>query len=80
MVFAARLAELRGLARSGLASRTVRLLSSLGLETDGSLPPVDDILAAFRLDKKYHGGVRFVLLRDVGDAVVVDDVPDDAAP
>jgi 3-dehydroquinate synthetase len=53
----------------------VRLLSSLGLETDGSLPPVDDILAAFRLDKKYHGGVRFVLLRDVGDAVVVDDVP-----
>ena len=74
MVFAARLAEERGLARPGLSSRTVRLLSSLGLETDGSLPPVDDILAAFRLDKKYRGGVRFVLLRDVGDAVVVDDV------
>ena len=47
-----------------------------GGPVDGSLPPVDDILAAFRLDKKYHGGVRFVLLRDVGDAVVVDDVPD----
>ena len=76
MVFAARLSELRGLAQPGLASRTVRLLSSLGLETDGSLPPADDILAAFRLDKKYHGGVRFVLLRDVGDAVVVDDVPE----
>jgi 3-dehydroquinate synthase len=76
MVFAARLSEMRGLAQPGLASRTVRLLSSLGLETDGSLPPVDDILAAFRLDKKYHGGVRFVLLRDVGDAVVVDDVPE----
>jgi 3-dehydroquinate synthase len=76
MVFAARLSELRGLAQPGLAPRTVRLLSSLGLETDGSLPPVDDILAAFRLDKKYHGGVRFVLLRDVGDAVVVDDVPE----
>jgi 3-dehydroquinate synthase len=76
MVFAARLSELRGLAEPGLASRTVRLLSSLGLETDGSLPPVDDILAAFRLDKKYHGGVRFVLLRDVGDAVVVADVPE----
>jgi len=76
MVFAARLSELRGLAQPGLASRTVRLLSSLGLETDGSLPQVDDILAAFRLDKKYHGGVRFVLLRDVGDAVVVDDIPE----
>ena len=63
MVFAARLAEARGLASDGLATRTVRLLASLGLETDGSLPGPDEILAAFRLDKKYRGGVRFVLLR-----------------
>ena len=76
MVFAARLAELRGLASPGLAGRTVRLLSSLGLETDGSIPPAGDIVAAFRSDKKYVGGVRFVLLRDVGDAVVVEDVPE----
>ena len=54
MVFAARLAEARGLARAGPGgSRPARLLASLGLETDGSLPPADDILAAFRLDKKY---------------------------
>lgn len=74
MVFAARLAEARGLATAGLAPRTGRLLSSLGLEADGPLPPADDVLAAFRMDKKFHGGVRFVLLRDVGDPVVVDDV------
>ena len=74
MVFAARLAEARGLAAAGLAARTSRLLSSLGLEVDGSLPAADDVLASFRMDKKFHGGVRFVLLREVGDPVVVDDV------
>jgi 3-dehydroquinate synthase len=77
MVFAARLAERRGLASPGLVGRTTRLLSSLGLEVDGPLPPVDDVTAAFRMDKKFHGGVRFVLLRAVGDPVVVDDVADD---
>jgi 3-dehydroquinate synthase len=76
MVFAGRLAELRGLASPGLAARTGRLLSSLGLDTDGTLPPAGDIVASFRLDKKYLGGVRFVLLRDVGEPVVVDDVPE----
>ncbi len=77
MVFAARLAEARGLASSGLASRTARLLTSLGLEVDGSLPHPDAIVAACRLDKKYRDGVRFVLLEDVGRAVVVDGVTDD---
>jgi 3-dehydroquinate synthase len=77
MVFAARLAEVRGLVGDGLATRTARLLSSLGLETDGPLPPIHDILASFRMDKKFRGGVRFVLLRDVGDPVVVDEVSED---
>ena len=77
MVFAARLAESREIAPAGLAARTGRLLASFGLETDGSLPSPDDILTAFRLDKKYRGGVRFVLLEDVGLPVVVDDVTDD---
>ncbi|MEA2580583.1 MAG: 3-dehydroquinate synthase [Actinomycetota bacterium] len=74
MVFAAKLSEARGLAASGLAARTARLLRSLGLDTEGSLPSVDRVIASFRLDKKYHGGVRFVLLEDVGKPVVVDDV------
>ena len=77
MVFAARISERRGLAQPGLAARTTRLLSSLGLETHGPLPPADDVLRAFRLDKKYRGGVRFVLLGEVGAPVVVDDVDED---
>jgi 3-dehydroquinate synthase len=79
MVFAARLAEARDVAPGGLAARTGRLLASFGLETDGSLPDSDDILSAFKLDKKYRGGVRFVLLEDVGRPIVVDDVTDDEA-
>ena len=77
MVFAARLSERRGLAQAGLAARTSRLLSSLGLEVHVRLPPADDVLSAMRMDKKFHGGVRFVLLRDVGEPVVVGDVTDD---
>jgi 3-dehydroquinate synthase len=76
MVFAALLSEARGLSPAGLSSRTMRLLASLGLETDGRLPPVDDVMAAFRMDKKFRGGVRFVLLEDVGRPVIVNDVPD----
>jgi 3-dehydroquinate synthase len=77
MVFAARLAEARGLTDDGLAARTTRLLSSIGLETDGALPPIHDILASFRMDKKFRGGVRFVLLRHVGDPEIVDGVSED---
>ena len=73
MVFAAVLAERRGLA-PGLADRTERLLRALGLETDDALPAPEDVLRSLRLDKKYRGGVRFVLLEDVGRPIVVDDV------
>jgi 3-dehydroquinate synthase len=77
MVFAARLSERRGLAPDGLSARTARLLTSVGLEVGGPLPPARDILTAFRMDKKFHGGVRFVLLRDVGRPTVVDGIADD---
>jgi 3-dehydroquinate synthase len=66
MVFAARLAESAGRAPDGLAARHARLLASLGLDTDGPLPPAEEILASMRLDKKYRAGMRFVLLEDVG--------------
>jgi 3-dehydroquinate synthase len=77
MVFAARLAVSRGLAGEELTQRTVRVLASVGLETDGPLPPVHDILTAFRMDKKFHGGVRFVLLRAVGEPMVVEGVTEE---
>ncbi|HSL10166.1 MAG TPA: 3-dehydroquinate synthase [Actinomycetota bacterium] len=77
MVFAGRLAEARGIAEPGLTARTQRLLKALGLETDGPLPPVREVLDAFRMDKKFRGTVRFVLLEDVGRPIVVDDVATD---
>jgi 3-dehydroquinate synthase len=77
MVFAARLAEASELAPGGLVARHVRLLASLGLEAEGRLPPADDVLAAMRLDKKYAGGLRFVLLEDVGRPRVVEGVAED---
>ncbi len=76
MRFAARLAERLGLAPEGLQARHVRLLASLGLETGGPLPPVEEVLSAMHLDKKYAGGIRFVLLEDVGRPRVVEDVPE----
>jgi 3-dehydroquinate synthase len=76
MRFAARLAESRGGAAT-LTARTLRLLSSLGLDVDGELPPSEEVLSALRMDKKYRGGVRFVLLEDVGRPVIADDVTDE---
>ncbi|MFN8232770.1 MAG: 3-dehydroquinate synthase [Actinomycetota bacterium] len=77
MVFAARLAESRGDAQPGLAARTVRLLSGLGLEPGGRLPDPDAVIDAIALDKKYRRGMRFVLLRDVGEPFVAEDVGPD---
>lgn len=76
MVFAARLSEAMDLAPAGLVARHARLLASLGLEPDGILPAQEQVLAAIRLDKKYLGGVRFVLLEDVGRPRVVEGVSD----
>ena len=76
MMFAARLSEARGLAAAGLSGRTARLLRSLGLEPEGFLPDADDALDAFHLDKKFREGARFVLLRDVGEPVVVENIPE----
>jgi 3-dehydroquinate synthase len=74
MMFAARLAESTSRAAPGLAARHARLLKSLGLEPEGAVPPADLVLAAMRLDKKFAGGTRLVLLSDVGRPEVVDDV------
>jgi 3-dehydroquinate synthase len=77
MLFAARLAEALGVAPSGLLARHRRLIGSLGLAPEGPLPEMERILTAMRMDKKYSGGVRFVLLEDLGRPRVVEDVPED---
>jgi len=77
MVFAARLSEAHGVGEDGLTARTLRLLSSLGLEPEGPMPPAEDLLHAFQLDKKFRDGVRFVLLEDTGRPRIVDDVSPD---
>jgi 3-dehydroquinate synthase len=77
MAFAARLAEELRIATPGLAARHSRLFSALGLDAHGALPPTDEILAAMRMDKKYRGGMRFVLLEDVGRPIVVDALDED---
>ena len=70
-----------GIAAAGLAARTARRLCTRSAwRPTGRFRPRMTILAACRLDKKYRGGVRFVLLEDVGRPVVVDDVPDDERP
>jgi 3-dehydroquinate synthase len=74
MVFAARLAERTGTVAEGLAARTLRLLTSLGLEPHGTLPPRRAILDAVTMDKKFHAGVRFVLLEEIGRPVVVSGI------
>ena len=76
MVFAAQLAVARGRA-ADLATRTARLLFSVGLDAPGPIPPADDVLAALRMDKKYRDGVRWILLDEPGRPRVVDDVSDD---
>ena len=76
MAFAARLSAAMGVGDTELCGRTARLLKSLGLEDNASLPPTEQILEAMRLDKKYRAGMRFVLLADVGRPHVVEDVPE----
>jgi 3-dehydroquinate synthase len=78
MMFAARLAEALEIAQPGISGRHARLLSSLGLEPEGRLPDVEQVLDAMRMDKKYAGGIRFILLEDLGRPRVVEGVAEDA--
>lgn len=74
MLFAARAAERAGVARVGLVARHEATLRALGLADIPPMPPIDDIVTAMRMDKKYAGGLRLVLLEDVGAPRVVEGV------
>ncbi|MFM8999763.1 MAG: 3-dehydroquinate synthase [Actinomycetota bacterium] len=74
MRFAARLAARIGVGSSALVDRHDALLGALGLGDVGGLPATEDLLAALRMDKKYAGGLRFVLLEALGRPRVVEGV------
>jgi 3-dehydroquinate synthase len=72
MVAAARLGELMGLSEPGLADRTVALLKRLGLPTGGLRADPAELWTLLERDKKARNGVRFVICRRPGEAVLVD--------
>ena len=72
MVAAARLGELMGLSEAGLADRTVALLDRLGLPTAGLRADPAELWTLLERDKKARNGVRFVICRRPGDAVLVE--------
>lgn len=72
MVIASALSESRGLSKAGITRRLCALLEDFGLPAN--LPrqtSIEDMLAALDLDKKANAsGLRLVLLRSIGDAVI----------
>ncbi|MFQ5490206.1 MAG: 3-dehydroquinate synthase [Phycisphaerae bacterium] len=80
MAVACRLSVDMGLLEAAEESTVVDLLAGFNLPvTLQPVPPFDTILDYIRRDKKNQGGrLRFVLLDGLGQAVLRDDVPDDA--
>lgn len=72
------LACARGLLDRATADRVRALLAALGLPTRlPSTAPLDEVLAACRMDKKARGGaVHFVLLPALGETMRVSDLTD----
>jgi len=75
MVRAAMLAEARGLCTSATRRRIVDTLRAHGLPVDPPPHDPEQVYEAMFMDKKKQSGkLRFVLPRDIGDVIVVDDV------
>lgn len=78
LVAATRLSHLKGHASADLIDRVEALVSHIGQRTryPASIEP-RDVLDGMRHDKKRrHSRLRFVLLKDVGEPLIVDDVKD----
>jgi 3-dehydroquinate synthase len=77
MICASRLAEQQGLIAAELTQRQQRLLAQFALPT-GPLPwPADQLLHVMRQDKKARSGnLRFILPRRLGEAGLVDNIPE----
>jgi 3-dehydroquinate synthase len=75
MVMAAELSVRAGLLDRSAAGRIRALLERAGLPVAGPTLNVDQLLGLMRLDKKVSSGrLRFVLLSDIGKALVRDDI------
>ncbi len=76
MMAAARLSHQLGLLSPGVVERQEAILQKFGLPTVCSGVPLNDVLATMELDKKVRGkAIRWVLLKDIGKAVIRSDVP-----
>ena len=76
MTAAAEIGRRLGVTPPQLVERQRALLERFGLPTRGPKLDAERVLAAISLDKKVvAGAVRWVLLEDVGRAVIRADVP-----
>jgi shikimate kinase/3-dehydroquinate synthase len=77
MMGAARLSHRLKLLSQDAVERQKALLQKFGLPVDCSGVPLADVLAAMKLDKKVRGkAIRWVLLEDIGRAVIRSEVPE----
>lgn len=74
LVFASALARELGFLDAGSAERHRAVLEELGLPVTAAFDPAV-VEEAWTMDKKYRGGARWVLLRDIGDPFVTANVP-----
>ncbi|MCA1834176.1 MAG: 3-dehydroquinate synthase [Actinomycetota bacterium] len=75
MMFAAHLAA--GLGFADRVAEHARAVEAAGLPVAGAEAPFESVLRAMGGDKKYHGGIRFVILEDLGRPRLVSDVSTD---
>ncbi len=75
LVAAAQIAAAKGQADPFLAHRVDRVLRWCGLPTSVQGVDTEAVRAAMRLDKKHQNGrLRYIIPRDVGKVIVVDDI------
>ena len=79
MAVASKIAVNMGIMRDEIADRQNRLLAKCGLPINFPDLDVDTVLDAIHLDKKTNenGRPRFVLPKDIGEAIIVENVTDD---
>ncbi len=76
MMGAAKLSHRLKLLSEEAVERHKAILQKFGLPTDCSGVALNDVLAAMELDKKVRDkAIRWVLLEDIGQAVIRSDVP-----